>query len=588
MKKKLTAYINTCLEPLLAKYGIEEKQNFDVQIPPDTSKGDFALNAAMKLAKPAKCPPRKLAEEICDLLGKDDFWFSKIEIAGPGFINLFVKKDAIESVFNDFKKSEDFELLSEKPKEKVIVDYSSVNIAKQMHVGHLRSTIIGDVLSRTIEARGDMVIRQNHLGDWGLPMAMVLWKAAPIIDKAENEGKTAEQVLDLPSLESLYKEATAECKSNPQAADECHKFLVDLQQGDANLIDKWKQITKISMKEVYRIYGLLDVKLKEENECGESFYREMLAETVDLIEKSGNLTESEGAKCVFMEEFKAKDGNPLPVIVVKSDGGFNYGTFDLAALRHRTHKLEADRIIYVTDARQALHFKQVFAVARKCDLLKSPDVSLEHVTFGTILGDDNKPLKTRSGENVKLSELLDEAIAKAYQVVQEKNPGLSEEKKKSVAQIVGIGAVKYADLSQNRNNDYVFSFDRMLALNGNTAPYLQYAHARICSIFRKGGLDPEQINHEVLISQEEEKNLIQKLMEFPLVVEAVSTDLRPHALCNFLFELATSFSSFYDKCPVLICEDEKLRNSRLSLCNVTRKALARALSLLGIAAPQEM
>ena len=589
MKKQITALIRSKLAPMLEKYGISDTKFIDVQIPPDKSKGDFAMNAAMKLAKPAKCNPRQLAEEIKSLLETANDVFEKIEIAGPGFINLFVKQNALEKFFNEFANSENFEIKKDGEPETVVIDYSSVNIAKQMHVGHLRSTIIGDVLSRVIEAQGDKVIRQNHLGDWGLPMAMVLWKAQPIIRKSEEENTNLEEILPLASLEKLYKEATAECKESQEAKENCQQFLVSLQQGDEQLISDWKRITRLSMKEVYRIYGILDVLLTEENECGESFYRKMLPKTVELVKESGKLVESEGAQCVFLDEFKSKDGQPLPVIVQKSDGGYNYGTFDLAAMHYRTHELNAKRIIYVTDARQALHFKQVFAVARTCNLLKNPEeVSLEHVQFGSILGEDNKPLKTRSGENVKLAELLDEAINGALKVVQEKNQKLNAEQQAKVAQMVGVGAVKYADMAQNRNNDYIFSFDRMLALNGNTAPYLQYAHARICSIFRKGQKKFEDCNHPVTLTEEPEKNLATKLMEFPLIVSTVTQDLRPHSLCNYLYELATTFSAFYDKCSVLNCDNESVMNSRLALCNSTRKVLSKGLGLLGITAPQEM
>jgi arginyl-tRNA synthetase len=342
------------------------------------------------------------------------------------------------------------------------------------------------------------------------------------------------------------------------------------------------------MAEVYRIYKLLDVKLTEKNECGESFYREMLGETVAEIDKSGLLKESQGARCVFLDEFKGKDGNPLPLIVQKSDGGYNYGTFDLAAIRYRCNKLSAKRIIYVTDARQILHFKQIFATAKACGILNNNEVKLEHVSFGSILGENNKPLKTRSGENVKLSDLLSEAIKRAYDVVAEKNPSLSEEYKQQVARMVGIGAIKYADLAQNRNNDYVFSFDRMLALNGNTAPYLQYAHARICSIFRKANIKPEDFSGEVQISHPSERDLMLKIMELPQIVESVARELRPHILCNYLYELATAFSAFYDKCPVLNSENENQRRCRLAICNTTRKTLSKGLELLGIAAPKEM
>lgn len=588
MKKQLVTLIHKKLAKTFEKYNISDFDFIDIQVPPDKNNGDFSMNAAMKLAKVAKCAPAQLAKEMKAELETATDWFAKIEIAGPGFINMFLTDAIIEKLFNEkISKNTILDAQNEKP-EITIIDYSSVNIAKQMHVGHLRSTIIGDVLSRVIEALGNKVIRQNHLGDWGLPMGMVVYKAKPIIEAAEKDGIPLEQVLPLAKLEELYKEATAESKENPQIAQACHECLVKLQQGDKELVEIWRKVVRVSMTEVYRIYGQLDVKLKPEDECGESFYNKMLAETVEVMRKAGVLEESEGALCIFLDEFKTKEGKPLPIIVQKSDGGYNYATFDLAAMRHRTQTLKGDRIIYVTDARQALHFKQIFAASKHAKILPNVDVKLEHVTFGSILGEDNKPLKTRSGENVKLADLLKEAVDKAYNVVNEKNASLNEEKKQNVALMTGIGAIKYADLAQNRNNDYVFSFDRMLALNGNTAPYLQYAHARICSIFRKGSIEIEGFRSEVHISAQEERDLIIKLMDFTQAVVTVANDLRPHILCNYLYELASMFSSFYDKCPVMNCDNDKTKASRLSICNFTRKTLAAGLDLLGIAAPMEM
>ena len=588
MKKQLIQLIQSKLDLVLKNHGVERDSAVDVQVPPDKKNGDFSINAAMKFAKLCKCPPQKLAAEIVEQLESEKDWFSKVSIAGPGFINMYLADAVIEKNFNELCSSKNILKASVSEVVPTVVDYSSVNIAKQMHVGHLRSTIIGDVLARVIEALGNPVTRQNHLGDWGLPMAMVIYKAEPVIRKAEKEGISLEEVLPLAELEQLYKAATAECKEKPEVAAACHEYLVKLQQGDAELLDLWKKITRVSMAEVYRIYKLLNVKLTPEDERGESFYRDMLADTVAEIKKSGMLKEDEGAQCVFLDEFKSKEGNPLPVIIQKSDGGYNYATFDLAAMRFRTHKLGAKRIIYVTDARQALHFKQVFATARATGILADPNVSLEHVPFGSILGEDNKPLKTRSGENVKLAELLKEAVERAYNVVNEKNPKLSDEQKKDVARMVGIGAIKYADLSQNRNNDYVFSFDRMLALNGNTAPYLQYAHARICSIFRKAGVSIDEYSAKAVISAPEERDLMLKILDLKQAVISVAADLRPHVLCNYLYELSVCFSSFYDKCSVMNCEDAAVKASRLEICNMTRKTLAFGLDLLGIEVPREM
>lgn len=588
MKKQLIALIQSKLNHVLRNYGIEDCGNIDVQVPPDKKNGDFSINAAMKFAKMCKCPPQKLAGEIVALLETEKDWFSKVAIAGPGFINMYIADKVIENNFNELYESDKLIKASVEEVVPTVVDYSSVNIAKQMHVGHLRSTIIGDVLARVIEALGNPVIRQNHLGDWGLPMAMVIYKAEPEIRNAEKNNIPLEDVLPLAKLEQLYKTATAECKESPETASACHEYLVRLQQGDKELLDLWQKISRVSMAEVYRIYKLLNVKLAPEHERGESFYRDMLADTVEEIKKTGLLKEDDGAQCVFLDEFKSKEGNPLPVIIQKSDGGYNYATFDLAAMRFRTHKLGAKRVIYVTDARQALHFKQVFATARATGILADSNVKLEHVTFGSIMGEDNKPLKTRSGENVKLAELLSEAVERAYTVVNEKNPKLSEENKREVARMVGVGAVKYADLSQNRNNDYVFSFDRMLAFNGNTAPYLQYAHARICSIFRKAGENIDTYKAKAVISAPEERDLMVKIMDLEQTVVAVANDLRPHVLCNYLYDLVVCFSSFYDKCSVMNCEEATVKASRLAICNMTRRALAFGLDLLGIEAPREM
>ncbi len=588
MRKQLLTLIYKKLEEALGKYNINDFGHIDLQIPPNKKNGDFSMNVAMKLAKEAKCAPRVLAEDIKAALDTEDQWFEKIEIAGPGFINLFLKDQSIENCFNNLGKESSLISDENKINETTVIDYSSVNIAKEMHVGHLRSTIIGDVLSRVLEALGNKVIRQNHLGDWGLPMGMVVSKAKPIIEQALKDGVELETVLPLSKLEELYKEASAESKADPDKAQAYQQCIVKLQQGDPELLDIWQKVVRVSMAEVYRIYDQLNVKLTPEDECGESFYRDMLAETVETLEKTGLTEESDGAKCIFLDEFKSKDDTPLPIIIQKSDGGYNYSTFDFAAMRHRTHNLKGDRLIYVTDARQALHFRQIFVASRAAKLMPNPDIKLEHVTFGSILGEDNKPLKTRSGENVKLAELLSEAIEGAYKVVNEKNPDLTEDQKQNIAQMVGIGAIKYADMAQNRNNDYVFSFDRMLALNGNTAPYLQYAHARICSIFRRMEKGLDDFNADAQITTPEERDLMLKILDFSTALKAVADDLRPHILCNYLYELATCFSAFYNKCPIAQCEDKNTQLSRLAICKLTQRTLYTGLDLLGIMAPMEM
>ncbi|MFZ2959187.1 MAG: arginine--tRNA ligase [Candidatus Ozemobacteraceae bacterium] len=630
MRNHLIHVLKPIIETICGELGVPFVSGMlDLQRPPDPNLGDFALNAAMRLAKPAKKPPliiaKLIAERLAPLTGPGQPAdstlpapvFKKVEAVPPGFVNLFVQESEISRQLVQTLHDPAATLRREGEPETVIVDYSSVNIAKQMHVGHLRSTIIGDVISRVLEARGEKVIRQNHLGDWGLPIAKVLMLAQPLLRELEAAGKDPAKELSLARLEEIYREAVKTCTDDPAAAETAHRLLVALQNGDPVLLADWKTITRVSMIEVYRLYDLLGVTLTQEHERGESFYRDMLADTVAAIEKTGKLVTSEGARCVFLDQFKTKEGNPLPVIVQKSDGGFNYETFDMAGILFRVETLGARRLIYVTDARQALHFAQVFALAdtigwthktkavpaqnachaetcqeRAPSVVLVPPastkVSLEHVAFGSVLGEDNKPLKTRSGENVKLSDLLQESIDRAYAVVNEKNATLAEDQKRAVSFAVGIGAIKYADLSQNRNNDYVFSFDRMLALNGNTAPYLQYAHARICSIFRKGGVSDESITATPVLAHPAERSLGLKLLQFPESVAMVENELRPHILCNYLYELSTTFSSFYDGCPVLSAANNEEKQSRLTLCRLTRDTLARGLDLLGIQAPREM
>lgn len=599
MKKELVAFIKNSITNVVRKNKqnlelYENKLDFDLLSTPNKDIGDYALNIALKLSKELKKNPMLLADEIAKEISKLNTIVSKVEVAHPGFINFFMNNNFLISKLVNYVSTNNLTSFQNiKEPETVVVDYSSVNIAKQMHVGHLRSTIIGDVIARVLMACGDKVIRQNHLGDWGVPIAMVLWKALPVIKEVEKKSQDPIEVLSLSMLENFYKEATIECEKNFKATIECDELLKKLQNKDAEMLKYWKMITKISMKEVYRIYNELGVLLNEFDEAGESYYKDMLEDTVMELERLGLVTISQGAKCVFLDEFKAKDGSLLPIIIQKSDGNYNYETFDLAALRYRIRNLNADRIIYVTDSRQSLHFAQVFAVAKKAGWTNKNgrEVKLEHVTFGSVLGEDHKPIKTRSGESVKLSELLEEAIQRAYKIVCDKNPNLSEIKKTSVAKAVGIGAIKYADLSQNRNNDYVFSFDKMLALNGNTAPYLQYAHARICSIFRKAQLDLtnfDPVSKKWQIQHEAERVLIFTILKYHDVIELVVKELRPHILCNYLFDLATNFTTFYDQCPVLNALDQNTKEFRLYLCKATKIVLEHGLNLLGISAPDEM
>ena len=591
MRETIAGVILARLGALREEFGVVvTPEMIELPHPPDVSMGDYALNLPMRLAKLARKAPMLLAGRIAELLSAESAWFAEVQAAAPGYVNLTLSESAIARLLQVRAGDADLGLRKAGAPQTVVVDYSGVNIAKQMHVGHLRSTIIGDSIARVLEARGETVIRQNHLGDWGLPIAMVLWQAQPLLRRLEAQEQDPAGELSLAKLEELYRAATAAAKDDPAVSAAIHDILVQLQQGDAQLLADWATITRLSMGEVYRLYALLGVSLREQDERGESFYRDQLAQTVQALRACGVLVESQGAQCVFLEQFKGKDGQPLPVIVQKSDGGFNYETFDLAAVRFRIDTLQADRLIYVTDARQALHFQQIFAVVAACGWTNKGEgqVALDHVTFGSVMGEDNKPLKTRSGENVKLADLLAEAIERAYAEVTQKNPALPEEQKRQVARAVGIGAVKYADLAIDRNRDYVFAWERMLALNGNTAPYFQYAHARICSIFRKGGIAEETVSGPLAITHQAERALAMQLLEFPSVIAEVEETLRPHTLCTFLYEVASAFSSFYDACPVLIAESEALKASRLFLCRMTRRTLARGLDLLGIEAPSEM
>lgn len=591
MRDTLKTLIADTLAPLAEEWQTTiTAESIELPAPPDPSMGDYAVTLAMRLAKAARQAPIKIAGRMAALLAAREDWFSRVEAASPGYVNLTLSSAAIARMLEARDAAGAAALRHAGVPRTVVVDYSGVNIAKQMHVGHLRTTIIGDALARVLAARGERVIRQNHLGDWGLPIAMVLWKAQPRIHELEAQGAALSGALTLADLEALYREAALACKTEAGAAETCRHLLVLLQNGDAQLRADWQKITRLSMDEVYRVYELMDVTLVQDDERGESFYHDLLSATVADIQASGHLEESQGAQCVFPDGFVTKDGSPLPVIVQKSDGGYNYATFDLAAVRHCVEALHADAIIYVTDARQSLHFAQIFAVAGLCGWLSrdGAPVVLEHVAFGSVLGEDNTPLKTRSGENVKLAELLAEALERAYAVVTEKNPALPEEKKRAVARAVGIGAVKYADLAHDRNNDYVFAWERMLALNGNTAPYLQYAHARICSIFRKAGVDEATLRGPFVLEHAAERALAGKLLELPEAVARVAETLRPHILCNYLYELAAAFSSFYDNCPVINADTPTLRASRLYLCHLSRRTLATGLDLLGITAPEEM
>ncbi len=569
----------------------------------DPKFGDYQANGVMALAKKLKTNPRKLAEEVVENLDLNDIC-EPPEVAGPGFINLRLKADFLADRLLEI--NEDTTGLAVEKADKprtIVVDFSSPNIAKQMHVGHLRSTIIGDAICRMLEFLGHKVIRQNHIGDWGLQMGMVIHstRQAQSMKEAVDGYERRRGLnrfpegwpLELSSLEHSYKIMSKREKEDQQVAYAIRESTVRLQRGEKSEIDIWKKAREITLNECLRLYRMLSVTLDNEHIRGESFYADMLPGVVSGLQKKNLAVDSKGAVCVFPEGFKNKEGAPLPFIIRKSDGAYLYATTDLAAVRYRVDDLKADAIVYVTDSRQKMHFEMLFAVARMAGWA-SEDVELSHVMFGSILGDDGTPLKTRSGENVKLKELLDEAVERAKAVVEEKNPQLAPDEKAKIASAVGIGAVKYADYSNNRTSDYVFSFDKMLAMEGNTAPYMQYAYARIKSIERKAESKDVDIETELAglkelrLTEPAELDLAKHIIRYGEAIGSAAGDYRPNYLTSYLYELAQKFSTFYSSCPVLIAEPAK-RPSRLLLCDLTARTIRHGLSeLLGISVVEQM
>ena len=562
--------------------------------------GDYQANGVMGLAKKMRRHPRELAGQVIEKLDVSDMC-REPEIAGPGFINFRLKGAWIAAQLTKAMKDEKrlgIDPVGNPPV--TVIDYSCPNIAKQMHVGHLRSTIIGDVFARVLEFWYDdptKIIRQNHIGDWGLQMGMVLRK---IIDRYNYDTEKSMDFDDYlneyfcniseEDLDASYVEESDLGLGDEKIAKIQREYTLRLQYGETKENKTWKKARSFTLDKCSYIYKQLGVTLTEKDVCGESFYADRLGAVIEDLAAADLLEESQGARCVFLEGFKSKEGEPLPLIVQKSDGAYLYSTTDLAAVRYRVDELKAERLIYVTDARQKLHFEMFFACARRAGWA-GDNVLLEHVPFGSVTDPKGRPLKTRAGENVKLKDLLDEAEERAFNIVNQKNPDLPDEQKKKIAHAVGIGAVKYADLSNNLVSDYVFDWDKMLTMEGNTAPYMQYAYARVQSIFRKGGIDEQQllkVDHAVDPSAPEELALAKLLLRYAEVVETVARDLRPHLLTAYLFDLAQSFSTFYTNCPVLKAETDALRNSRLLLCRHTARTIRHGLGLLGIETIEQM
>ena len=546
--------------------------NIQVENTRDKTHGDFACNIAMMLAKPAQMKPRDLAEKIIAALPADP-QISQVQIAGPGFLNFFQNTQALAERLDAALADSRLGIAKKSPAETVVIDLSSPNLAKEMHVGHLRSTIIGDAVARVLEFLGDKVIRQNHVGDWGTQFGMLL---------AYMQEQGADSQSELADLEEFYRAAKQRFDESTEFADRARQLVVQLQAGDEECLRLWQHFNDVSLSHCQAVYDRLDVKLSMDDVKGESFYNSDLAQVVADLKTQGLLTEDAGAQCVFMDEFKNADNDPLPIIVQKADGGYLYSTTDLAAMRYRNNVLKTDRALYFVDQRQALHFQMVFRLARLAGFVR-PEMQLEHMGFGTMNGPDGRPFKTRDGGTVKLIDLLNEAEQRAYQLVQQKNPELSQEELQQVAHAVGIGAVKYADLSKHRSSDYSFNFEQMLSFEGNTAPYLLYAYTRVASVFRRAELSMDSaIDGSMQLVAEQELTLAGSLARFPEVLNQVADKGTPHTLCTYLYELAGQFSSFYENCPILTAEQQSTIDSRLRLAALTGRTLKQGLELLGL------
>ena len=533
--------------------------------------GDYQTNAALVLGKQRGENPRVVAEKIVSQLEVGDLCEPPV-VAGAGFINFTLRPSAVASKTVEVLRDERLGVAEAKSPRRIVIDFGSPNVAKPMHVGHIRSTVLGDALARIAQFLGHEVIRDNHIGDWGTQFGMVIYGWKNLLDRQ------ALQRDPLAEIVRLYKETNERATEDPQVREACRQELIKLQAGDRENLDIWNECVAFSMQDFEHVYELIDIHY--DIQCGESFYHDRLPGVVERLLKAGIAEISEGAVVVFFRDVPELADKPL--IIRKRDGGFNYATTDLATIDYRIKELKADVVWYVVGAPQILHFKQIFNIARR----ERYTADLRHITFGSILGEDRKLMKTRSGENVPLRDLLEEACKRARKIIEEKNPDLSNDEKTDIARKIGIGAVKYADLSQYRMTDYVFSWDKMLSLQGNTAPYLQNAYVRIRSIFRKGGESAPEMD-KLVLADSAEINLAKRLCQFAETVPQVLNDFRPNILANYLFEVANSFHAFYEACPVLKSE-EPARSSRLALCELTGRVVQKGLELLGIKVPEKM
>ncbi|MGA9279540.1 arginine--tRNA ligase [Ilumatobacter sp.] len=574
----LTQLLRPVFDDLVGSEAVAEGESPDPTVRP-SDRADVQINGALPLAKKLGVNPRELAQRIVDSGALAEI--ADLEIAGPGFINVTFSASFLADQLAPVAADDDLGIGVDPDPLQVVVDYSAPNVAKEMHVGHLRSTAIGDALVRTLEARGHTVKRENHVGDWGTPFGMLI---EHLLDMGETEAAAA---LSLGDLNSFYKEARVKFDGSEEFQERSRQRVVQLQGGDPETLRLWEILVDLSAAYFNTVYQKMGVLLTDDDLVGESFYQPLMPGVVERLSAADLMVESDGADVVFPPGFVNREGDPLPLIIQKGTGGFNYATSDLACIIDRTERIGADLILYVVDAGQSQHFQMVFAVAHMAGWLHD-DVEAVHIPFGIVLGTDRKRLKSRSGEPVRLVALLDEAVARADAAIAEKNPDLDEANRAAVARSIGIGAVKYSDLSTDRIKDYVFDFDRMLAFEGNTGPYLQYAHARICSIFRREGVDRASVRSVAIdLAEPQERALARHILAFPSAVDAMLETYSPHKLCTYVYELATAFSAFYEHCRIK-GSIEPTYSSRLALADLTARVLERSLGLLGIDAPEQM
>lgn len=540
--------------------------------------GDYQANGIMAVAKKLGQAPRQLADSVIQHLDLNGI-ASKVEIAGPGFINIFLDRSWLAEQAKQALTQPRLGVAAVEP-QTIVVDYSAPNVAKEMHVGHVRSTIIGDAAVRTLEFLGHNVIRANHVGDWGTQFGMLI----AYLEKQQNEHH---EEIALADLEAFYREAKRTYDEDDAFAERARAYVVKLQGGDEYCRAMWKKLVDITMSQNQLIYDRLNVTLTRKDVMGESLYNDMLPGIVADLRAKGLAVTSEGATVVFLDEFQNKEGEPMGVIIQKKDGGYLYTTTDIACAKYRYETLHADRVLYYIDSRQHQHLQQAWTIVRKAGYVPE-SVPLEHHAFGMMLGKDGRPFKTRSGGTIKLADLLEEAHDRALTLVREKNPEMSEAELQQLAEVVGIGAVKYADLSKSRTTDYIFDWDNMLAFEGNTAPYMQYAYTRVLSVFRKAGVAIDALDAPLTIAEDREAQLATRLLQFEETITQVARDGTPHVMCAYLYDLAGLFSGFYEHCPILSADDEATRQSRLQLAALTAKTLKQGLDTLGIKTVERM